>query len=827
MQKSLVYLPIVALVLLYVGCSNSVPADITTADVVSTDQASEDQTSDQGTSPPGACNTTVNPGRVTIHRLNRAEYNNTVRDLMGDETQPAQDFPTDDHGHGYDNNANVLALSPLLIEKYERAAEQLVDAALALPNEQPVESSFQAQFLEATTGGAGNGYWNLWSNGELYVPFEITTAGTYLFSAQVAGQQAGPDLVQIELRTNTVPFASFAVAATPETPTTYTASTHLEPGNYEFGVAFTNDYYMPDQGEDRNLLVYTLGMHGPFPGNPVAIHIEAEGMEGAGEADQGLVRVGVGESLQHTYQAPSDGTYKTRLRAGVDANAPVTASILIDDAVFWSGEIVSPADAATVIEHTGSLSAGQHSVSISIDSSDSEAELWVDWMYIVGDIHVPETVPSPERAKIMVCSPDETDALECARTIFEGFAKRAWRRPVTDEELDRMVGFVELAFAEDADFETGIGLGLQAILLSPHFLFRVELDPLEAGTSAHPLNDYEMASRLSYFLWSSMPDEELFSLAEYQQLQDDQVIESQVRRMLADPKARALTDNFAGQWLYTRKLSDVFRDSVLFPDFDDDLSDSMRTETELFFEWFLSENHNVLNMLDADFTFMDSRLSEFYDIPLSGDGSSFETVSTDGTVRSGLLTQGSILTVTSHTFRTSPVKRGKWVLSQLMCQEPPAPPPGVEALPEPDESVKTLRERLELHRTDPVCASCHMMMDPIGLGMENFDAIGAWRDTDHGEIIDATGVLPGDLAFDGVPELAQIIKADPATARCITEHMFVYALGRGETAQDSCGLDEITDTWSKQGYGLADLMVLIAQHELFRTRQAENTEGVE
>jgi len=824
--KPFVHIHILAFLLVYAACGDSVP----TALDATSDIASADQTSDQTSPAPKVCDPAINPGQVTLHRLNRAEYNNTVRDLMGDESQPAIDFPADDHGHGYDNNANVLAVSPLLIEKYDRAAEQLVDAALELPNDQPVESAFEAQFLEATTGGGGTGFWNLWSNGEVLAPIEITKAGTYIFSTVVSGQQAGPDLVQIELRINSVPFAAFEVAAYPETPTIYTASTYLEPGNYEYGVAFINDYYMPDQDEDRNLLVYTLSMNGPFPDNPVAVHFEAEDMEGAQEEtlDQGLVRLGIGETLTHTFHAPTEGTYLARLRAGINASgSSVTGLIRVDDNVFWSGEVISPAEAATVIEESGQLSAGTHTLSVSVDSDNADAEIWVDWAYISGNLHVPEPTPSDERAQIMLCSPDEGQDLECARTIFEAFADRAWRRPVTDEELDRLVQFVTLALEEVADFETGIRLGLQAILLSPHFLYRVELDPIEAGTTTHPLNDYELASRLSYFLWSSMPDEELLALAQAQQLQDPQVIETQVRRMIADPKARSLTDNFAGQWLYTRKLADVFRDSVLFPEFNDDLSASMRTETELFFEWFLSENHNVLNMLDANFTFMDSRLSEFYDIPLSGDGSNFETVTTDGSVRNGLLTQGTLLTVTSHTFRTSPVKRGKWVLSQLMCQEPPAPPPGVESLPEPDETVKTLRERLELHRTDPVCAACHLMMDPIGLGMENFDAIGAWRDTDHGEPIDASGVLPGELYFDGVPELAQIIKADPATARCITRHMFVYALGRGETALDSCGLDDITDAWAKQDYGLGDLMVFIAQHELFRTRQAESTEGVQ
>ncbi len=423
-------------------------------------------------------------------------------------------------------------------------------------------------------------------------------------------------------------------------------------------------------------------------------------------------------------------------------------------------------------------------------------------------------------------SPTETS--DAARAILERFATRAYRRPVTRPELDRLVTLVEMAIAEGERFEEGIQLAVQVILVSPNFLYRLELDNVARGVpprgpdqpGAEPIGEYELASRLSYFLWSTMPDERLFRLAGEGKLRAPAVLGDEVRRMVLDPRARALVDNFAMQWLQIRNLRTVSPDRERYPSFDEPLRQAMFRETELFFAEILREDRSILDLLDADFTYLNERLAKHYGITgVTGD--EFRRVRLMNSVRGGLLTQASVLTVTSNPNRTSPVKRGRWVLEQLLGAPPPPPPPDVTPLKDDRavETAATMRKRMEQHRAQASCAVCHNRLDPLGFGLENFDGLGAWREKDGGQPVDASGTLPSGQSFRGPAELKAIIKARPREfARCLTEKMLTYALGRGLEESDRCAVDRIVKDLEAGNYRFSVLLRGIVSSEPFLKR---------
>ena len=420
------------------------------------------------------------------------------------------------------------------------------------------------------------------------------------------------------------------------------------------------------------------------------------------------------------------------------------------------------------------------------------------------------------RARILPCDPT---GIGCREPALADLAYRAWRRPVARAELDGLLGLVNVALDEGGGVEMGMELALRAILLSPHFIYRPELEQDSGANSAHPLGDYEIASRLSYFLWSSMPDDALLAAAEAGELQDDAQLAAQVKRMLADPKAAALVDNFAGQWLRLRAFSEHQPDYEAFPDWDDGLRNAMRRETELFFSEFLKGNAPLDALLTADFTFLNQRLAEHYGLPFSG-GQELQRVSlSDSGERRGLLTQGSLLTVTSTPTRTSPVKRGVWVLEELLCDGPPAPPPGVEGLVEDGSFGGSLREQLEEHRSNPACSGCHSVMDPIGLGLENYDGVGGFRVDDNGNPIDPSGELLNSGSFSGVTELADLLQEDPRLSHCVIEKLLTYALGREIVEDEHPFIEEIAEQLVLSGNSLPGLIELLVLSEPFRTRR--------
>lgn len=423
----------------------------------------------------------------------------------------------------------------------------------------------------------------------------------------------------------------------------------------------------------------------------------------------------------------------------------------------------------------------------------------------------PDTV-----AKLIPCKLEEP---ACPKTVIDAFAMRTFRRPVTDEDSTKLLAFIDIAKGEGQSTLEGVKLAMRAALVSPHFIFRIELDPDPADPKAHELNDYELASRLSYFLWSSMPDQALFASAAAGKLHEPEELKAQAMRMLADPRSESLVANFAGQWLHTRDLDEYTVEAKIYPGFDDTLRKSMKRETELFFSAFLKSDLDMKGLLTADFTFLDTRLATHYGV--EAPATPWMKVTQDTTKRRGLLGLGGILTMTSMPNRTSPVKRGRWVLEQMLCTPPPPPPPGVEGL-KPEETVMgTLRQRMEAHRKQAVCSSCHNMMDPIGFGLENFDGIGKFRTDEAGIKIDASGKLPiTGQVFNGGGELAVALAEDSRVGRCITQHLFTYAMGRGATSTDEIYLDEITGNTKSSGNRMKDLITQIVISEPFRMRRA-------
>ena len=452
----------------------------------------------------------------------------------------------------------------------------------------------------------------------------------------------------------------------------------------------------------------------------------------------------------------------------------------------------------------------------------------VNYLEILGPYNH-ATAPSPAGLrKIYTCGHlNGGHQAWCARRIVSSFARRAFRRPVTASEVDRFTSLMAESHRDADSFDEGLSVALQAILVSPDFLFRIERSPATAKAVAakkriEPLNQYALASRLSYFLWSSTPDEALMRAAAAGRLRQPQVLAAQVRRMLKDPKSSALVENFGGQWLQFRALESVAPDRERFPAFEDYLRLSMRRETELFFESIVRDDRSILDFIDAKYTFLNERLARHYNVP-GVTGPEFRRVALIGPQRSGVITQGSVLTVSSYSTRTSPVLRGKWILENILDAPPPDPPPGVPPLDEGNVALPiSVRQQLEAHRKNPTCASCHRRMDPLGFGLENYDAIGAWRTEDGKAPVDSAGTLPDGRSFHTPDELKNILKADQQYfARALTGKLMTYALGRGLERADRRVVRVIADRVAAADYRFSSLVLEIVKSPPFQMRRGD------
>jgi PAS domain-containing protein len=655
----------------------------------------------------------ADPGRVTIHRLNKIEYANTVRDIFGVRFEGTADFPSDDVGYGFDNIGDVLSISPLLMEKYLNAAEKVSEKAV-------VERSGSLESYDASVFKYPPNIFaapreedaGLYAAGTVVADHNFRQPGHYILRISAYGDQAGPDPAGMRVSFDGKVLGDVAVKGRKRSeatvfpfPINVPEEDEATPnrGHHKIEVTFTNDYYKPDApvGEkDRNLIV-----------------------------------------------------------RGID---------------------------------------------------------------IVGPIYQPYEL-SPFQQKYLGTLPAKDHELEAAKHLFAQLAPKIYRRPVTAQEVSRLTQYVALALKNGDDYERGVQLGIAAALTSPNFLFRVESEKTTGLISG-----YEIASRLSYFLWSSAPDETLYALAANGSLNKPEILTQQALRMLQDSRSRALSDNFATQWLTLRKLSYISPDKTRFPEFNDELRSDMARETKLFFGSVVDNDRSVVDLLDGKYTYINARLAKLYGIE-GVQGDEFRKVSLVGTPRAGVLTQASVLTVTSNPTRTSPVKRGKWVLEEILGTPPPPPPPGVPVLKEgaDENKLATLRLRMEAHRSNPACASCHARMDPLGFGLENFDGVGKWRANDEGGFaIDCSGKLPDGRTFSGPAGLIKVLDAQKELfVRCLAEKLMTYALGRGLTGTDQCVLDDIVKRSSASNYKFSSLIKAIVLSNPFRKRGAEGTKA--
>jgi hypothetical protein len=700
-----------------------------------------------------------NPGRTEpFHRLNRTEYRNAVRDLLGLDVDVSALLPPDDVSYGFDNIAGVLKISPTLMERYLVAAQRVSRMAIGTP--QPAANIDYFRVPDDLSQESHLPGLPLGTRGGTLISYVFPMDGEYEIRPRLTrdlneGMPAYTEHQILEISLDGERVGVYVLpgvqnqpaAAAPEAPDPQVPAISQIP---------TGIRVSPQDRASRNRADEKWNLR-------VAVK--------AGQRDVAIAFLNRTPSLDETTRLPFLRPYP----AGV--NIPETRR----GAYLRSVEIAGPFIAAS--------------------GGDSQS-----------------------RQRILSCHPTSATAeAACARTILTTLARRAYRRPVTDADVAPLLAFYREGRLEGS-FEEGIEHAIRRLLVSPEFLLRVERDPAGAAPNApYRISDVELASRLSFFLWSSIPDDELLDLAARRQLSTPATLARQVRRMLGDPRSEAFVNNFAGQWLFLRNLAAAVPVQSVFPDFDDTLRQAFQRETELFFASIVRDDRSAFDLLRANYTFLNERLAKHYGIP-GVKGSHFRRVDlSKDSPRAGLLGQGSILTVTSYPDRTSPVKRGKWILENLLGTPPPPPLPNVGELRVTGDAgaVLSMRQRMELHRSNPVCASCHSMMDPLGLALENFDAVGKWRTLGEGSFpIDASGVMPGGATFEGPAGLRQELLASDRFVATLTERMFTYALGRGLEYYDAPAVRAILRETSTGDYRLQALIAGIVQSTPFRMRRA-------
>lgn len=678
------------------------------------------------------------PGRVTARRLNRVEFNNTIRDFLGVSLRPADDFPVDNQGYGFDNIGDVLSISPMLMEKFMSAARRVSQVAVY---GEPYEKtpSIIGKLLVKNIQDDGHVSGN-------YLPFSIrgTLDGVYRFPVEADYTLQ----FRISNRRGRAPGEDFGPGRRGKT---------LSAAE----IAEIREIHRKNEP-------------------PVELNIDVDGKQVVRQIIEG------DESYDYT-RAPT--VAKVHLTAGEHRI-----------------QVYFPENANAVNPRTNL-------------NPDGRRRMSGEFVEILGPYN-PSSSHPPSYSKVFVCAGKDA---ACTRKIVENLARRGFRRPGTEEEIQRLLKLVALVQKQGDSFEEGVRIALQSVLVSPAFLFRVEKDPA-AGSGAYRVGEFDLASRLSYFLWSSMPDEELLKLAEQKKLGDKAVLAGQVRRMLQDPKAANLVEDFAGQWLDLRALDRKKPDAVKFPLVDDELLGYMRRETQMFVGEVFREDRNLLELIDGKFTYLNGPLARYYGI--SGvDGFGFKRVALEGTARGGLLTHGSILALTSYATRTSPVIRGKWVLENFLGTPPPPPPPDVPGLEDKSAGMDVpVRVRLEQHRANPACAVCHNQMDPIGFGLENFDAAGGWRTKEGKYDVDSSGVLPDGRTFTGVAGLQGILKGQAALfTRNLTEKLMTFALGRGLELSDRETVDSVNRKVMANGNKLSAMVQAIVESDAFLMRKKEES----
>lgn len=701
-----------------------------------------------------------NPGRTeAFHRLNRTEYRNAVRDLLGVDIDVSSLLPADDVSYGFDNIAGVLKISPTLMERYLAAARKVSRTAVGTPLPAPNVDYFR-------------------------IPDDLSQ------EAQLPGLPLGT-------RGGTRLHYVFPMD-----------------GEYEIRPRLTRDLNegMPVYTETQTLEVsidgervglFTLPGVQSQPATPRPAEAPDPQVPAISQIQTGIRLSGAEREARN--RADEKWNLRIPVRAGPH------------DVVITFLNRIASLDETTRLPFLRPYPAG-------VNIPETRRGAYLRSVEIAGPFVAIEGGRSASRERIFSCRPAAaSNETRCARTILSTLARRAYRRPVEDADVEPLLAF----FAEgrlDGGFDAGIEHAIRRLLVSPEFLLRVERDPATVPANRpYKISELELASRLSFFLWSSIPDDELLDLAAKRQLEKPEVLSRQVRRMLADDRSEAFIQSFAGQWLFLRNLEAAVPVQSVFPDFDDTLRQAFKTETELFFASIIREDRSARDLLRANYTFLNERLARHYGVP-NVKGSHFRRIVLPAdSVRSGLLGHGSILTVTSYPDRTSPVKRGKWILENLLGTPPPPPLPDVGDLQVKSETgaVLSMRQRMELHRANPVCASCHAMMDPLGLALENFDAVGKWRTLDESSSpVDASGSLPGGIRFNGPQELRQALLTSDRFVATLVEKMMTYALGRGLEYYDAPAVRAVLRSAAEQDYRMSELIAGIVRSTPFRMRKA-------
>ena len=815
------------------------------------------------------------PGRVTIRRLNRTEYRNIIRELTGVSFDPTVNFPEDDTGYGFDNIADVLTLPPMLMEKYLAATDKILDEAIPAQQAEHVERRVAAIDARANfnrDGHVRDGWIQLNSDDEDALSVQNESQVAAEFRVRVLAYAHYPESPPVGLTEH--PPMKFSimlgdavvrevdVTADEAKPQWYEARIGVPAGKHVFRAAVKR---IRNINTDRAVTAGRLGaeqpgsvrvkeflIDGPLAG--AVRRIDGKGMQLTGNAR----RIGEDDVMLHkdndeaaaAIEVAKAGKYLLRAQAYAEyaGNEPAKIDLLLDGKSVRVFDVGAPAarkpspadkdlaDAARravprVYETQATLAAGKHRLAARfINNLRDEANAdpnYRDRNVVIQHLEVVElgaaagSVPmTAPMGALFAKYPKPADA----RALLTEFARRAWRRPASEKDLDRLMTLYDLARKNDENHQASVRHAMKAVLVSMNFLFHGELDsPQQNDGQPHQISEIELASRLSFFLWSSMPDEELLSLAERGELRAK--LDDQVKRMLASPKASALVENFAGQWLQFRNLDAAHPNPKKFEEYDDRLRDSMQRETQLFFNAIMREDRSILDVLTGDYTFVNEKLAKHYGIA-DVKGNEFRRVSLKDTPRRGVLTQGSVLTLTSNPTRTSPVKRGKWVLENLLGVAPPPPPPDVPALIADGKKLEgSLRKQLEMHRADPMCSSCHAPMDPIGLSLENFNAIGAWRDKDGDAAIDASASMPDGTKFTGPAELAKMLAETRRDDfyRAATAATMTFALGRGVEPTDEPAVDKIIENLQQNDGKFSSLVMGVIHSVPFQMRRSDNT----
>ena len=692
-----------------------------------------------------------NPGRRPVHRLNRLEYINAIRDLLAIDVDPEW-LPVDNAGIGFDNNADILSVTPSLMARYLSATAKVSRLAVGNPAIGPAIQVYRAPEFADQSVRLGEDL-PFATHGGLVVRHAFPLHGEYTF--------------KLRLQRNSI-------------------------GNTIRGI---DDEHEIQVRIDHGLVKrFTVG--GTYPGHDIGL------VNGIPDDD-------VEAQTLHTYRLTADDQLQFRI--------PVQAGTRLVTAAFT--------DSAPAVSELVPLRPMSRKRRIYTDDAGDPS---IETLSIEGPYTASAPDDTPSRRRIFVCQPTTAhDAAACARTILGTLARRAYRRPVTEADLAELMRLYEFG-RRDGEFDAGIELALEGLLASLPFVFSMEHDPVDTrpGT-VYPLSDFELASRLSFFLWKSLPDDALLTAATEGRLGDPAELAAEARRMLADPKASRWMNDFAEQWLTVRNLQAHEPDPDRFPDFDDSLRDAMATETALFFESQVREDRSILDLLRADYTFLNERLARHYGVP-DVYGSHFRRVPVTDPVRRGLLGQASILTVTSYADRTSVVLRGKWVLETLLGAPPPPPPPEVPDLEENarGEEPKSLRERMERHRESPVCAGCHAPMDPFGFVLENFDATGQWRDTDAGAAIDTSTTLVDGGSIAGPAELqTYLLSRRDEFLRTVTEKLMTYALGRGLEYYDAPAVRQIVREAARDDDRWSSVILGVVRSIPFQMRRVADAES--